>query len=105
LKLGEVVKTIPTIGFNVETVQYKNINFTMWDIGGQDKIRPLWRYYYQGNDAIIYVVDSNDVRRVDEAALELSKLMRVCFASLWISFLYLFFSSALLLLGSIIFVF
>ena len=31
------------IGFNVETVEYKNINFTVWDVGGQDKIRPLWR--------------------------------------------------------------
>jgi GTPase SAR1 family protein len=71
------VQTIPTIGFNVETVHYKNVNFTMWDIGGQDKIRPLWKYYYQGNDAIIYVVDSNDVRRVDEAALELKKLLKV----------------------------
>ena len=35
LKLGEVVTTIPTIGFNVETVEYKNISFTVWDVGGQ----------------------------------------------------------------------
>lgn len=34
-------------GFNVETVEYKNINFTVWDVGGQDKIRPLWRHYFQ----------------------------------------------------------
>ena len=47
LKLGEIVTTIPTIGFNVETVEYKNISFTVWDVGGQDKIRPLWRHYYQ----------------------------------------------------------
>ena len=39
LKLGEVVTTIPTIGFNVETVEYKNISFTVWDVGGQDKVR------------------------------------------------------------------
>lgn len=37
LKLGEIVTTIPTIGFNVETVEYKNISFTVWDVGGQDK--------------------------------------------------------------------
>lgn len=36
LKLGEIVTTIPTIGFNVETVQYKNINFTVWDVGMLD---------------------------------------------------------------------
>ena len=47
LKLGEIVTTIPTIGFNVETVEYKNISFTVWDVGGQDKVRPLWRHYYQ----------------------------------------------------------
>lgn len=42
LKLGEIIHTIPTIGFNVETVQYKRTSFTVWDIGGQNKIRPLW---------------------------------------------------------------
>ena len=76
LKLGEIVTTIPTIGFNVETVQYKNINFTVWDVGGQDKIRPLWRHYYQNTQGIIYVVDSNDRERIDEAALELQKVLR-----------------------------
>ena len=44
LKLGEVVTTIPTIGFNVETVAYKNISFTVWDVGGQQTIRPLWKH-------------------------------------------------------------
>nr|CAI5843792.1 unnamed protein product [Callosobruchus analis] len=52
LKLGEIVTTIPTIGFNVETVEYKNISFTVWDVGGQDKIRPLWRHYFQNTQVI-----------------------------------------------------
>ena len=47
LKLGEVVSSVPTIGFNVETLEYKKIKFTVWDVGGQDKIRLLWRHYYQ----------------------------------------------------------
>ncbi|XVF05116.1 hypothetical protein REPUB_Repub05bG0144000 [Reevesia pubescens] len=47
LKLGEIVTIIPTIGFNVETVEYKNISFTVKDVGGQNKIRPLWRHYFQ----------------------------------------------------------
>ena len=47
MKLGEVVTTIPTIGFNVETVQYNNISFTVWDVGGQTKIRALWQHYFQ----------------------------------------------------------
>ena len=76
LKLGEVVNTIPTIGFNVETVSYKNVTFTVWDVGGQDRIRPLWRHYYQSANGIIFVVDSNDRDRVGEAKRELDKMLQ-----------------------------
>uniref|UniRef100_A0A3B4AP12 ADP-ribosylation factor n=1 Tax=Periophthalmus magnuspinnatus TaxID=409849 RepID=A0A3B4AP12_9GOBI len=90
LKLGEIVTTIPTIGmdallslfafhlplgFNVETVEYKNISFTVWDVGGQDKIRPLWRHYFQNTQGLIFVVDSNDRERVNEAREELSRML------------------------------
>jgi len=75
LKLGEIVTTIPTIGFNVETVEYKNISFTVWDVGGQDKIRPLWRHYYQNTQGLIYVVDSSDKERVEESREELHKML------------------------------
>lgn len=75
LKLGDMVTTIPTIGFNVETVEYKNLKFTMWDVGGQDKLRPLWRHYYENTNAVIYVVDSNDSARMDASRNELHKLL------------------------------
>jgi ADP-ribosylation factor protein 1 len=75
LKLGEIVTTIPTIGFNVETVEYKNISFTVWDVGGQDKIRPLWRHYYQNTQGLIFVVDSNDRDRIDDAKEELHRML------------------------------
>ncbi|KJE92585.1 ADP-ribosylation factor 2 [Capsaspora owczarzaki ATCC 30864] len=75
LKLGEVVTTIPTIGFNVESVEYKNVNFNVWDVGGQDKIRPLWRHYFQNTQGLIFVVDSNDRERITEAAAELQKML------------------------------
>merc|ERR1719449_356830 len=75
LKLGEVVTTIPTLGFNVEEVQYKNINFTVWDVGGQDKIRKLWRYYYQNTQGLIFVVDCNDRDRIEDAREELAKIL------------------------------
>lgn len=75
LKLGEIVTTIPTIGFNVETVEYKNISFTVWDVGGQDKIRPLWRHYFQNTQGLIFVVDSNDKDRVAESRDELHKML------------------------------
>ena len=76
LKLGEVVTTIPTIGFNVETVEYKNISFTVWDVGGQDKIRNLWRHYYQNTQGLIFVVDSNDKARIEDAKSELHKMLQ-----------------------------
>jgi len=76
LKLGEIVTTIPTIGFNVETVEYKNICFTVWDVGGQDKIRPLWRHYFQNTQGLIFVVDSNDRERIQEAQDELQKMLQ-----------------------------
>mmetsp|Transcript_91774 Transcript_91774/g.112398 ORF Transcript_91774/g.112398 Transcript_91774/m.112398 type:complete len:196 (-) Transcript_91774:38-625(-) len=82
LKLGEVITSIPTIGFNVESVKYKHITFTVWDIGGQEKIRPLWRHYYQNAHGIIFVIDSNDKERIDDkhgndnnAEYELKKLL------------------------------
>jgi ADP-ribosylation factor 1/2 len=55
----------------VETVKYKNITFTYWDVGGQQKIRRLWHHYFDGSDAIIYVVDCNDPSRLEEAKEEL----------------------------------
>eukprot|EP01029_Cantina_marsupialis_P000061 TRINITY_DN1005_c0_g1_i2.p2 TRINITY_DN1005_c0_g1~~TRINITY_DN1005_c0_g1_i2.p2 ORF type:complete len:181 (+),score=47.68 TRINITY_DN1005_c0_g1_i2:40-582(+) len=75
LKLGEVVTTIPTIGFNVETVEYKKTTFNVWDVGGQDKIRPLWRHYYQATQGVIFVVDSSDRERMEQAKMELKKML------------------------------
>lgn len=75
LKLGEVVSSVPTIGFNVETVEYKNIKFTVWDVGGQDKIRLLWRHYFQNTQGLIFVVDSADKDRVELAKEELHKML------------------------------
>ena len=75
LKMGEIVKTIPTIGFNVESLDYKGLNFTVWDVGGQYKIRVLWKHYYQNTDGLIFVVDSNDKERMEEASEELMKML------------------------------
>ena len=99
LHIGEILSTVPTIGtpfdcslglslivavllksfsrahgsvtgFNVEKVQYKNVLFTVWDVGGQEKLRPLWRHYFNNTDGLIYVVDSQDRDRVSKAAHE-----------------------------------
>ena len=76
LKLNETVSTIPTIGFNVETVSpCKGVRFTVWDVGGQEKIRPLWRPYFQNTQGLIYVVDSSDLERISEARQELFSVL------------------------------
>ncbi|KAK9783699.1 putative ADP-ribosylation factor 6 [Seiridium cardinale] len=115
LKLGQDVTTIPTVGFNVETVTYKNVKFNVWDVGGQDKIRPLWRHYFSGEAAergerlkqllpsspgeticdmweeihivgqsldqnpctqgLIFVIDSSDRARIEEAKQELHRII------------------------------
>ncbi|VDB83277.1 unnamed protein product [Peniophora sp. CBMAI 1063] len=75
LQIGEVVSTIPTIGFNVETVQYKNIKFQVWDLGGQSSIRPYWRCYFPNTAAIIYVIDSADTARLQTSREELLTML------------------------------
>ncbi|CAF4137239.1 unnamed protein product [Rotaria sp. Silwood2] len=73
-KLREVISTIQTIRMNVETVKHGNINITVWDVGGRDKIRALWRHFYEKTSAIVFIIDSNDRDRIDEACHELHKM-------------------------------
>ncbi|KAF7192236.1 ADP-ribosylation factor-like protein 1, partial [Pseudocercospora fuligena] len=75
LKIGEVVTTIPTIGFNVESVTYKNLNFNVWDLGGQTSIRPYWRCYYSNTAAVVFVVDSTDIERLETVKEELMSML------------------------------
>lgn len=63
------------MGFNVETLTYKNIRFSVWDVGGQEKIRPLWRHYFTGTQGLVFVVDCSDHRRIDEARYELHRIV------------------------------
>ncbi|RHY71907.1 hypothetical protein DYB30_013602 [Aphanomyces astaci] len=53
LKLGDVVTTIPTLGFNVEAVTYRNLEFTVWDVGTGDKGRGLWCHYFANTHALL----------------------------------------------------
>jgi len=75
LKQNEFVPTIPTIGFNVETLEFKNVKITLWDVGGQHKLRPLWKHYYLNTQAVIFVLDASNRERLGEAQSELVKLL------------------------------
>ncbi|EEH38990.2 ADP-ribosylation factor [Paracoccidioides lutzii Pb01] len=74
-RLKAFVTTIPTIGFNVESVTYKNLNFNVWDLGGQTSIRPYWRCYYANTAAVIFVIDSTDIERLGTASDELAAML------------------------------
>ncbi|XP_047232157.1 ADP-ribosylation factor-like protein 4D [Girardinichthys multiradiatus] len=81
LKLKEFVKTIPTKGFNMEKIKVavgasRATNFQVWDVGGQEKLRPLWKSYTRRTDGIVFVVDSTELERLEEAKVELHKITR-----------------------------
>ena len=76
LKFKQYVNAAPTIGFNTEKVKLNGSTFTVWDVGGQDKLRPLWRSYARCTDGIIFVVDSTKEERLEEAKVELQKICK-----------------------------
>ena len=76
MQLGEAKTTVPTLGFNIETVKYENMTFQMWDLGGQSELRPYWKCYYPKTNAIIFVIDSTDKERLDIAKQELFLLIQ-----------------------------
>lgn len=67
---------MPTKGFNVKTLNQNGVSLNVWDIGGQKCLRPYWRNYFDHTSALIYVIDSSDVKRMDEARIELGKLLK-----------------------------
>eukprot|EP00339_Tiarina_fusa_P023742 CAMPEP_0117046282 /NCGR_PEP_ID=MMETSP0472-20121206/32005_1 /TAXON_ID=693140 ORGANISM="Tiarina fusus, Strain LIS" /NCGR_SAMPLE_ID=MMETSP0472 /ASSEMBLY_ACC=CAM_ASM_000603 /LENGTH=170 /DNA_ID=CAMNT_0004758581 /DNA_START=5 /DNA_END=514 /DNA_ORIENTATION=+ len=71
----DITHTIPTQGFNIKSVVHEGFKLNVWDIGGQKSIRPYWRNYFDSTDALVYVIDSADRRRLDETGAELSLLL------------------------------
>ncbi|KAG0008606.1 hypothetical protein BGZ81_003987 [Podila clonocystis] len=74
LQLGENITTIPTMSCNVESITYKNLVFTMWDLSGSWGPRRMWRHYFKDTDGVIFVVDSNDRDRIAEAREDLERM-------------------------------
>lgn len=83
LRFNEFVNTVPTKGFNTEKIKVpigggrRVASFHFWDVGGQEKLRPLWRSYTRCADGIVFVVDSVDAERIEEAKTELHKVTRL----------------------------
>eukprot|EP00250_Pteridium_aquilinum_P004149 c14379_g1_i1 orf=169-726(+) len=66
----------PTLGFNIKTMQYKSFRLNIWDVGGQKTLRSYWRNYYEQTDGLVWVVDSSDLRRLDDCKSELHNLLK-----------------------------
>ena len=60
----------------METVEFRGAVFTVWDVGGQDRIRALWRHYYANSNGIIFVVDASDKARLRKAREELVIMLK-----------------------------
>ena len=75
LSIGQLVKTTPTIGSNVEEISYNNVKLQAWDLGGQESTRSIWDVYFVNTDAIIYVVDSHD-ETYDDSKTQFYKLLK-----------------------------
>ncbi|KAF8655752.1 hypothetical protein HU200_060910 [Digitaria exilis] len=74
---GEDTSVIsPTLGFNIKTIKYQKYSLNIWDVGGQKTIRSYWRNYFEQTDGLIWVVDSSDVRRLDDCRAELHNLLK-----------------------------
>lgn len=74
LLLGRHLHTIPTLGNNHESVTSDGLELDCWDIGGLEKMRHLWVQYSLEADGIVFVVDSTDPGRFDQAAKELKRI-------------------------------
>ncbi|GLC42262.1 ADP-ribosylation factor protein 3 [Pleodorina starrii] len=71
----DITTITPTQGFNIKSLSRDGFNLKIWDIGGQKTIRPYWRNYFDQTDALIYVIDSSDRKRLDESHDELTHLL------------------------------
>lgn len=74
---GEDTSVIsPTLGFNIKTIKYQKYSLNIWDVGGQKTIRAYWRNYFEQTDGLVWVVDSSDVRRLEDCKMELHNLLK-----------------------------
>lgn len=82
LKFDAYISTIPTVGFNCERVRgtvgnSRGISFVVWDVGGQERARSLWRAYVRSVEGLLFVIDSSDPERLEEARIELQRITRI----------------------------
>lgn len=55
------LKTVPTVGQNVSTIEFPDMYVKIWDVGGQLTLRKLWQSYYASAHAVVFILDSTDI--------------------------------------------
>jgi len=65
-------QSVPTIGMNIEQVQFRDYSLTFWDVGGQ--ATKLWKHYFDSVDGLVFVIDSTDQTRIAKAKAELYRV-------------------------------
>jgi|ERR1711911_77202 len=75
LSSEDITQVTPTQGFNIKSVNTSGFKLNVWDIGGQRRLRPYWANYFENTDVLIFVVDSADSKRLQEAYEEFDDLL------------------------------
>ncbi len=73
----DITQITPTKGFNIKNLSHDGFKLNVWDVGGQEALRKYWNNYFENTNALVYVIDSSDVKRISESGGELQKLLEV----------------------------
>lgn len=65
----------PTFGFQIETLQHGGLTLNVWDVGGQQSLRPYWHNYFEKTDLLMWVVDATALERLPACARELHAVL------------------------------
>lgn len=60
----------------ISILVFGRYTLNIWDVGGQRTIRSYWRNYFEQTDGLVWVVDSSDLRRLDDCKMELDNLLK-----------------------------
>lgn len=73
----DITQITPTKGFNIKNLSHDGFKLNVWDVGGQETLRKYWNNYFENTNALVYVIDSSDVKRMPESGSELQILLEV----------------------------
>jgi len=73
---GDVFKTAPTLGISLSTIKVKDMNFRIFDLGGQERFRNEITPLLPFADAIVFVIDGADMKRFKEVQKEFHRILQ-----------------------------